>query len=176
MTAFSLEGSVDGVNWATNLVAKQSGGYSFSKTDTWATDGSGIATTPHRPGDSWKFVGHETNDWHQLESVSGVNVSPGATLKADGYVTLHCLTLDAANGNGTIDGFDFAETGFVDVINVPSAGSFDVAMALSNLPDGALARLNGWSVRINGRAGNSRVVFDGSKATVTRPGVMVILR
>ena len=39
-----------------------------------------------------------------------------------------------------------------------------------------LARLNGWSVRINGRAGNSRVVFDGSKATVTRPGVMVILR
>ena len=108
--------------------------------------------------------------------MSGVNVSPGATLKADGYVTLHCLTLDAAHGNGTIDGFDFAETGFVDVINVPSAGSFDVAMALSNLPDGALARLNGWSVRINGRAGNSRVVFDGSKATVTRPGAMVILR
>ena len=176
VTAFSLDGSVDGVNWATNLVAKQSGGYSFSKTDTWATDGSAIATAPHVPGDSWKFVGRETNDWHQLESVSGVNVAPGATLKADGYVTLRCLTLDAANGNGTIDGFDFAETGFVDVTNVPSAGSFDVAIALSNLPDGALARLNGWSVRINGREGSSRVVFDGSKATVTRPGGLVIIR
>lgn len=177
VTAFSLDGSVDGETWTTNLLAKMSGDYTITTGTKWVSDSSPIDdSVAHIPGDSWKFVGHETNDWHQLENVSGVNVSPGATLKADGYVTLHRLTLDAANGNGTIDGFDFAETGFVDVTNVLSVGSFDVAVALSNLPDGALARLNGWSARINGRAGNSRVVFDGLKATVTRPGFKMIVR
>ena len=175
VTAFTLEGSADGKKWDL-LLKKEPGDYTATTTGKWISDGMAISSEAHIPAEGWHFTGHETNDWHQLESVSGVNVSPGATLKADGYVTLHCLTLDAASGNGTIDGFDFAETGFVDVTNVPSAGSFDVAIALSNLPDGALARLNGWSVRINGRAGNSRVVFDGSKATVTRPGAMVILR
>ena len=106
-----------------------------------------------------------------------MNVAPGATLRAVDEVALHILTLDAANGNGTIDGFDFAETGVIDVVNMPSGtGSAVVSITLANLPEGALARLNGWSVRINGSASAATVSFNGSTATVVRPGCMIIVK
>ena len=93
-------------------------------------------------------------------------------------MTLHCLTLDAVNGNGTVDGFDFAEDGFVDVVGMASGvPQCDVAITLANLPDGALARLNGWSVRLNGvPRSKASVKFDGTKAIVRRPGTMISLR
>ena len=177
ISAFSIDGSPDGVNWTTGLVEKKSSDLTFTNASKWTSDGTSLDdSVAHIPGESWRFTGHETNKWSQLEHVSGVNVAPGATLKADGDIALPCLTLDAANGNGTIDGFDFAEEGFVDITNVPSLGTFNIAIDLSNLPEGALARLNGWSVRLNGRVSHAAISFDGSKATVIRPGCMIILK
>ncbi|MBR4615535.1 MAG: autotransporter-associated beta strand repeat-containing protein [Kiritimatiellae bacterium] len=179
VTAFSLDGSVDGVVWK-NLVNKKEGSFDYTTKNKWLSDMSAFPTVgdTHIPEESWRFVGHEGGDnCSVLENVSGVNVAPGATLRAVDEVALHILTLDAANGNGTIDGFDFAETGVIDVVNMPSGtGSAVVSITLANLPEGALARLNGWSVRINGSASAATVSFNGSTATVTRPGCMIIVK
>ena len=152
--------------------------YSYSSDKKWASDNTSIsASATHIPGEAWRFTGHEEGDFSQIENVSAVNVAPGATLKAVGDIALHRLTIDAANGNGTIDGFDFAESGVVDVVNMPSgAGSSVSTITLANLPEGALARLNGWRVSINGRASGSTVNFDGSTATVNRPGCMILVK
>jgi hypothetical protein len=83
------------------------------------------------------------------------------------------------NGNGTIDGFDFVGNGngVVNFVNAPSGvQSFDVSIQLANLPNGALARLNGWSVAFNGQRRSAKVTFDGTKATVVRPGSRIIIR
>jgi hypothetical protein len=180
VTAFSLDGSCDGVVW-TNLVNKQSGDFDYEQLNKWLSDpdSSPYPSETHVPAEGWRFVGHEGSDeFSSLENVSAVSVASGATLKAEGSaVSLHCLTLDAANGNGTIDGFDFAENGVVNFVNAPSdVQSFDVSVQLANLPDGALARLNGWSVTLNGQRRAGKVTFDGTKATVVRPGTRIIIR
>jgi len=178
VTAFSLDGSCDGVVW-TNLVNKQSGDFDYTQLNKWLSDMSAYPGETHVPAVGWRFTGHEGSDgFSSLENASAVSVAPGATLKAEGSaVTLHCLTLDAANGNGTIDGFDFAENGVVNFVNAPSgAQALDVQIRLANLPDGALARLNGWSVALNGQRKSMKVAFDGTRATAYRLGTMVIIR
>ena len=181
LTAFSVDGSVDGIVWK-NLLNKREADEDFSHATTgkWLSDDSAYPTEgdTHIPAESWRFVGHDGGDnCSVLENVSAVNVASGATFRASDDIVLHRLTIDAANGNGTIDGFDFAESGVVDVVNMPSgAGSSVSAITLANLPEGALARLNGWRVSINGRATGSTVSFDGSTATVTRPGCMILVK
>lgn len=185
LTAFSVDGSVDGVVWK-NLLNKKEADGDFDHTtpnSKWLSDNSAYPTVgdTHIPAESWRFVGHEGgDDCSSLTNVSAIAVAPGATLRATGDlpVTLHCLTLDAVNGNGTVDGFDFAEDGFVDVVGMASGvPQCDVAITLANLPDGALARLNGWSVRLNGvPRSKASVKFDGTKAIVRRPGTMISLR
>lgn len=181
LTDFSVDGSVDGIVWKNLLNKRESeGDFDHTTTSVWLSDNSAYPTVgdTHIPAESWRFVGHDGgDDCSVLENVSGVNVAPGATLRATDDIALHRITLDAANGNGTIDGFDFAESGVVDVVNMPNGtGSAVVSITLSNLPEGALARLNGWSVRIGGRASSATVAFDGSKATVTRPGISIIVK
>jgi hypothetical protein len=178
VTAFSLDGSCDGVVW-TNLVNKQSGDFDYTQLNKWLSDLSAYPSETHVPAEGWRFVGHEGSDaCSSLENVSAVSVASGATLKAEGAaVSLHCLTLDAVNGNGTIDGFDFVGNGVVNFVNAPSGvQSFDVSIQLANLPAGALARLNGWSVALNGQRRSAKVTFDGTKATVVRPGTKMIIR
>ena len=178
VTAFSLDGSCDGVVW-TNLVNKQAGDFDYAQLNKWLSNMDTYPSETHVPAEGWRFVGHEGSDeFSSLENVSAVSVASGAALRAEGApVSLHCLTLDAANGNGMIDGFDFAETGVVNVVNAPSdVQLFDASIQLANLPDGALARLNGWQVTINGRRSAATVTFDGAKATVMRPGTKMIIR
>ena len=178
VTAFSLDGSCDGVVW-TNLVNKQSGDFDYTQLNKWLSDLSDYPSEPHVPAEGWRFVGHEGSDeFSSLQNVSAVSVAPGATLKAEGSaVSLHCLTLDAVNGNGMIDGFDFVGNGVVNFVNAPSGvQSFDASIQLANLPDGALARLNGWSVAFNGQRRAGKVTFDGTKATVLRPGFVIIMQ
>jgi hypothetical protein len=181
VTAFSLDGSCDGVVWTNlvNKVNKEKGDFDYTQLNKWLSDLSAYPSETHVPAEGWRFVGHEGSDeFSSLENVSAVSVASGATLKAEGSaVSLHCLTLDAANGNGTIDGFDFAENGVVNFVNAPSgAQALDVQIRLANLPDGALARLNGWSVAFNGQRRSAKVTFDGTKATVVRPGTRIIIR
>ena len=178
VTAFSLDGSCDGVVW-TNLVNKQAGDFDYTQLNKWLSNLSDYPSETHIPAEGWRFVGHEGSDaCSSLENVSAVSVASGATLKAEGAaVSLHCLTLDAVNGNGTIDGFDFVGNGVVNFVNAPSGvQSFDVSIQLANLPAGALARLNGWSVALNGQRRSAKVTFDGTKATVVRPGTKMIIR
>ena len=178
VTAFSLDGSCDGVVW-TNLVNKKEGDFAYATVNKWLSDLSAYPSETHVPAEGWRFVGHEGSDgFSSLENVSSVSVASGATLKAEGAsVSLHCLTLDAVNGNGTIDGFDFVGNGIVSIVNMPEGvGTVCVPLSLANLPDGALARLNGWQVTINGRRSTAKVIFDGTKATVLRPGFVIIMQ
>lgn len=178
VTAFSLEGSVDGKTWV-NLLDKQAGEFDYTKTKKWLSDLSDFPSADgrHVPADGWTFTGHEPVSGSQLENVSAVNVAPGATLKAVGPVTLNRLTVDAVRGNGTVDGFDFAENGVLDVVSSPDGESRIVlSIGLLNSPEGALKRLSGWRVTFDGAKSCARISVEDGVLTVTRPGMVVVVR
>ena len=93
---------------------------------------------------------------------------------------LRSLTVDCAAGNGTVDGFDFAASGTVNLVNLDTHSAVEVPLALANLPDGALGRLNaknGWSVTVNGSPSVSRIVtFDGAAVRIVPRGFVVIVQ
>ena len=178
VTAFSLEGSCDGENWVA-LLDKTTDDFSNMTKNKWVSNNVSFpsADGKHIPAEGWRFVGHEPAAGSQLQNVSAVNVAPGATLKAVGQVALNCLTIDAARGNGVVDGFDFAEEGTLQIVS-GSAGlrQFTAPLLLANLPEGALARLKKWKVAVNGVRTAASVSYADGVVTVTRPGGVIVLR
>jgi hypothetical protein len=178
ITAFSLEGSCDGTTWV-NLLEKRKGEFDYSKTETWLSNLSAFpsADGKHIPAEGWRFVGHEPAAGSQLQNVSAVNVAPGATLKAVGQVSLNCLTIDAARGNGTIDGFDFAEQGTLTVVSADANDREIVAgITFENISDDMLKRMEKWRVKIDGVGAGSSAIYAGGVLTIKRPGTVVVVR
>ncbi len=124
VTAFTLEGSVDGSTWH-ELLSKES--YAApNPLQNWASDNSPFgAGEAHIPESSWRFAGHEGETeerYSQLVNVNGVSVAEGATLMADGEVTLRSLSVDcAAERMGTVIGFVFAKDGKITLRNLDRA-------------------------------------------------------
>ena len=182
---FTLYGSGDGVAWnklkSVDLTAND------TAAGRWVSDGCTVTNNAVRPGAGFaldrigahSYLPADVN-YDILPNVSGVNVAAGATLKAEGNVTLPAITVDCTNGNGTIDGFDFAETGTVNLVNLASDEAVSVPITFANLPDGALSRVNAkkaWSVTVNGKASASRrVVFTESAVKVSPAGTVVLFR
>jgi hypothetical protein len=108
-----------------------------------------------------------------------VSVAAGATLKAKGTVTLSALTLDCANGNGTLDGFAVADAGVVNLVNfTPGANVQNVPITFANTGAAALAKVNGrnWTVSVNGVVTRSRwVSISADHATISAVGTMVLV-
>ena len=182
---FTLYGSGDGKSWTklkrVDLMDDQ------TPIGQWVSDGATVTNNAVRPGAGFALdrIGaysalSQDVTYDILTSVSGVNVATGATLKAEGNVTLRSLTVDCAAGNGTVDGFDFAASGTVNLVNLDTRGDVEVPLRLTNLPDGAIDRLNaknGWSVTVNGSPSVSRIVtFDGAAVRIVPRGFVVIVQ
>jgi autotransporter-associated beta strand protein len=155
LTAYSLEGSADGIFWEKIAednaaeVPKSSGGW-YSGGDKFAIN----RTTP-------------------LTNVSSVRVSPGAALVANGPVgTIRKLVLDTT-GAGTIDGFEFAADGVLE-INGNFGGAVAIPLAIRN--SRTLANIADWSVVSDGKARKWSVMATASGVTVSKAGMFLIIR
>ncbi|MCQ2391191.1 MAG: autotransporter-associated beta strand repeat-containing protein [Kiritimatiellae bacterium] len=193
LRAWRLEASADGVVWHTvderSLTDDQVPVDAHVWYSTYENAESGGSETFARgavrklsDGKGYPISCRDSKPYSLLADASDVSVAPGATLKriGDDPVTLSALTLDVAGGNGTIDGFDFAETGVVNLLGEAPSSAQVTAITFANLPDGALARLNAkgkWPVAVNGQPAPAfRVRFSETAATVLPPGTLVILR
>ena len=181
---FSLYGSGDGINW--HKLKRVDWMENTIEAGRWASDGCTVTNNAVRPGAGFALdkIGQSALPadvtYDILQSVSGISVSPGATLKAEGQVTLPAITVDCMAGNGTIDGFDFASNGVVNLVNLAGDGTVEVPFTFTNLPAGALDRLNAkraWSVTINGSRSASRIVkFTGSSVCINPVGTVLHFR
>lgn len=175
---YEVRGSTDGLTW--DLLDEK--GTNFCKQVTgqvWYSDGSSTVTGARQGFAIASAPAYDAND-AQLARVSGVSVAVGATLKAKGTVTLPALTLDCANGNGTLDGFAFADAGVVNLVNfTPSAGVQNVPITFANMDAAALAKVNGrnWTVSVDGVVTRSkRVSLSADHATISTVGTMISVR
>jgi len=178
VTAFSLDGSVDGENW-TELLSKSS--YDMPENAGWwasTSNESYSATAPHTPAEGWRFVGHVGDGSVSTQLVNAsVSVAPGAKRVADGEgVTLSRLTLDGT-GNGTVAGVTFAPKGQLRLSNLPTSAVFDVPMTFARCT--GIANLSNWAVykgESETPTGSLIVTADETGLHVRRTGLMLIVR
>ncbi len=173
---YEVRGSTDGAMW--DLLDEK--GTNFCKQVTgqvWYSDGSSTVTGARHGFTIASAAAYDANA-AQLANVSGVRVAAGATLKAKGTVTLPALTLDCANGNGTLDGFAFADTGVVNLVNfTPGSEAQSVPITFANTDAATLAKVNGrtWNVSVDGVAAPSiRVSLSADHARIAILGTMIL--
>ena len=164
-TAFTIEGSSDGVHWS-ELYAEDA--YEVPAGSAWV---SGSATAPIALA---KPAVNGMVDC--LKNVGKVRVAAGATLRNEGADTeISNLCIDA-NDAGTIDGFTFSKDGMLSVTNLPYGdcvalpGKFENVKGLENLAD--------WSLSISGGKNSSAytVAVKDGRVFINRRGLTIILR
>ena len=154
-TAFSIEGSADGITWeevyATNNIVYPVNNVYYA----WLSEGVTSAS-----GDRPERVAHPKFElsgstvrgtYAALGNLRSISVASGTTLKFEGAGTvpaINKLTVDVS-GVGTIDGFAFGSTGTLALNDVSSiSDSLHVAADLSRALD--RANLRNWKVALNG--------------------------
>ncbi len=172
---FTIEGSANGQDWTvlTNVLSSAEN----RTAGHWNSDDTEVSNAD-RPGKGFPVDGR-LHDAVAFDGVSSVSVASGATLKADAAdgerFAIGGLTLDPAAGAGTIEGFDFAEDGVIDV-NAFSGSSSDCKFTLIDV--NGFGNVRNWSFTLNGQQTERYVVAvsPAGRVTVSRKGLMVIVK
>jgi len=172
LSDWTLYGSEDGVDWV-EVARNDWDTGTMPSGGNWFSDNSPHVQGAARPGTGYsceKVSGRAG----ALRNVSAVSVAPGATLRAVGDVALPVLALDCAAGAGAFEGFDFAETGVVELTRVAEdtfrlPGTFTGCRNLGNLSK--------WTVCIDGEVQRSRrVAAVGDRLLLASNGTAVLVR
>ena len=175
VSAYSLEGSVDGLHW--NTLTNDMDVPFFSASFTWIGSqtilvyGERAGNYVHTSGMPIEVATSQT--YSMLENVESVSVAPGAKLLADGDVTLSSISL-AATGGGTIEGFSFADEGVLDVTGWE--GSME-EIPLSFVNSETFAKVGDWTLVLDGLPTKRRGFTVSSTGITLKPvGTAVIIR
>ena len=106
---------------------------------------------------------------------ASVRVDPGATLIANGAVTISKLVVDATTGAGTLDGITLDTAGTIDLVGVTSSSqAYDFSIGAANGTD--LSRLEGWTLTVGGKStGRKFVYLGGGNFRLYPSGLMLIV-
>ena len=180
---WSFEGSIDGRTWEmlTNVDYTADHDYTQLQSSTWYSTQKG-GTIPGRTlaeGEGFPLRGRRTplaGEVSPLANVSGVYVAPGATLRAYGTVVLPAVTL-STSGMGTLDGFSFAASGRLNVVDVPAGNHHPIELPFSFENAAGVDNIANWCVYVNGRERRGwSVERRGDKFVLWPPGGILILR
>ena len=177
VTAVALEGSVDGWNWEpvverNELEVPSAGPRWYGNTDASLVSASG-STYTMKDHVGFPMRGTSTNGVSEL--TMPVSVAAGATLAADGEVTISSLRISAV-ANGTISGFSFAENG---VLDVPDMGHVTSVVKLPVDISGcqSAANIASWALHVNGRETSCRIGgVSGDGITIIPSGMTITIR
>ena len=180
---WTLEGSVDGVNWNVLTNTSISAGTTIVG-KTWYSDGASCYGTLDgrrwQEGKSFPIRGTPETpaSFNVLGNCESVSVAPGAVLEKQGSAPVAISSLVVStNGFGRIEGFSFAESGSIKVTGIESLttaleipGEFVGAEGLGNLSR------RGWRVSINGKDKYTVVKATSSGLTISPHGFILIYR
>ena len=166
----AIMGSVDGVHY--ELLGEETVSFG-SEYRAWAsTKAKNASNSAHHPG-GFQLARTTTSAASPMPTNAIVSVASNATLRAEGgRYTLSNLKVSAA-GAGTIDGFDFAETGTLSVVDWTN-GIITLPMTFSNCT--GLKNLRKWTLTVNGAASNYRICVSGSTVQLIPPGFLIIFQ
>ena len=182
--AWSWEGSHDGQTWDElvdyTLTLEEGatlGGYKWVgrrlKSNGGATFTPGRVLTEDDTG--FPLRGYSETVGTRPLGFAAVRVDPGATLKANGAVTLSKLVVDATTGAGTLDGFSLANDGAIDIVGVGGGGAqtYNFTIGAANGTD--LSELTGWSLTVGGRPTGRKLSYRGDGQFSLLPAGLVLI-
>ena len=183
VTALRIEGSVDGVNWEPvvendALEIPDTKARWYSRPDDASLVSVDANNVEYRLKDHVGFPmrGTATNIVAAIDTITApVSVAEGASLVADGDVTLASLRLSVL-ANGTISGFALAENGTLDVSDFTEGSELLVPVTMVDvIGKGNLAN---WSLTVNGKAKATRHIRIGNDGNIylRSRGATVIIR
>ena len=159
LTAYALEGSADGRIW--EKVAEDDEAVIPASASGWYS------------GDSTHKTLEVKRTMLAFTNVASVAVAPGAKLVANGPVApIKKLVLDA-NGAGTIEGFDFAEEGVLEVTSMSNKMHAAIAIDLSGAE--SAANIGNWTLLSGGKVRDWNVQVGDGVIHVTKPGLVILV-
>lgn len=162
-TGWTLEGSCDGVNW---YPVDSKSGVTLTTTEHYWYSSNSTTLTGYGPFASEPALVRPA-------SLDYVGASQGATLVTTAPITANGIRYDVALGGGTIDGFDLAAGGTLEILNQPKGASWNLPITFVH----CTGSLDGWTVKVNGeiKKGYSAAITDEG-ITVHPAGMTVILK
>lgn len=162
-----MEGSVDGTpgSWkalhaVTNNPAPVTANARWYSSDTADfTTGYGISPTGEKTGTT-------------MSAVRTVEVSGGGEISTGEPVVVGGIRCDVSAGGGVLDGFAFAETGTLEIVT-GGADYDELPITFRNAT--GLENVEGWSLRVDGRASGGKISVSGGKVHVGVPGMILIV-
>lgn len=164
--SWSLEGSVDGVNWdLLHLVVTNPAPCTVDK--TWYQ-----SHAEHHGG--YAIPSCSTNT--AFAAIPSIAVDAGATLATDVPVTVNGLEYVDGEGCGTIRGFTFGEEGVI-AVTTDGDRSIPTSFKYTFVNCEGLSNVANWTVAVNGRTRRIAVsVGEDGTITLTPSGMVLIVR
>lgn len=144
--------SIDSSNWATGWDLLDSESNRKCDVTKWQSNQDDFVAGAAHTGYSIDSCPTDAEICDFLDSAASICIAPGARLETLSPMPLNRLTLDES-GNGTYAGFDFAETGVVEVADKKPR---NYAIGFENCTN--LDNLKKWQVKANGEIVKGRWV------------------
>ena len=110
-----------------------------------------------------------------LANVRKLRVAAGATLVADGEATISSLVIAAVDA-GSLSGFRFADSGSLEIVNLPR-GSHPVELPGTYGSDAELLKLRNWTVTVNGKSLDPEfILVNGGKISISGKGLVMLVK
>ena len=176
VTAYSIDGSADGVNW--EPVVEDLAAEVPSANRHWYKTGDAFSelSTAKKTRFSFGRNGTVTNALPVLNNVSEIAVANGGVLRATSPITLPAdvqLTVDAASG-GNIDGFVFPAKGVLCVVGGGTRYEGTLPITFGNVS--GLDNLKNWQLDLGSSSASRVIVVDGGCIRIVKRGLVVNFR
>ncbi len=168
---WTLEGSVDGFEWdeidsVTNCPFSSSAQWAWGRAKSYNVGEAAVHAGGRAINGSTNKVAHVISPDCPVSVVGGV-------LKCIGKATLANLSVDCS-GAGTIDGFDFAQEGTLNVDGM-AGDSAELPITFENA--GGVENIAGWTLKVGGsETCHYRHSVSGGTIKVYKVGMRVIIR
>ncbi len=168
---WSLHGSVDGIVWDDLDVVEEA--HVTTAGSQWAFDRSGSFSASAAAVHGGRAIAGSTNKVAHVLSPNCPVAVAGGVLKCIGKAAIANLSVDCS-GAGTIDGFDFAQKGTLNVEGM-TGDSAELPISFENA--NGLENISGWTLKVGGvKTCHYRHSVADGKIKVYKIGVRVIIR
>lgn len=170
-TAYSLEGSIDGVTWIMLTEDNEVKLPSVAKNTVYSPNRTFDLNPARTVADDKSFA-----------APISVSLGANATLRAE-YVgevepiKISSLKVDSAGGS-SCEGFIFEANGTLDVVNVTESSENGRFVAVNVSDDSGWANLKNWKITVNGKplGGKFKVDIVENGLRISEPGFVLVVR
>ncbi len=177
--AWTMEASADGVFWDT--VANVTSNDLVYAKQHWISDDSAFAKNARHTPSNPNFVFGLDNGKSLIEAAPSqlanatVSVANGAVLRAEGSVSISSVEVDVSKPAGTIDGFNFASGGTLNIVGDADL-SGRIVLPVNIVNASGTQNISSWTATANGHRAAGKLAFEDGDLVFTQLGTTIIMR